>query len=238
MSSSGAARRIVSLACTHTETLHALGVASQLVGVDCFSDFPRQLTDGLPKIDPWLSEFEVERAKIEALQPDLLVLSYPFQGELLAAKPLDGVEVVTLDAPTGKEWMQEMFEQFRLLGEKVGASAAAEAIISNMSADFEQIKQTRPSKADLTFFLEMDHCLYSAGRESLVSRVLTDVVGLQNCVEGDELYPQLSTEHVVGLRPSLWFVAHNDEQTFAESQPEAAARLTARGVNLTLKMVY
>jgi iron complex transport system substrate-binding protein len=223
------ARRIISLACTHTETLHALGVSKQLVGVDCFSDWPQKLVNGLPQIDPWFADPDAALQKIRELDPDLLVLSYPFQQEVLKASPLDGVEVVTLDAPVGDQWMHEMFNQYRLLGDKTGAGAAAEAIINEMKKEFGEIKASLQDHNETTptFFLEMDHELYTAGEATLVSRVLTDVVGMDNCVAGHELYPQLRMEDVLELQPDLWFVAHKDEQTFAESQPDAAAKFSA-----------
>ena len=64
------AMRIVSLACSNTEIVCALGCADLLVGVDDHSDFPTDVVGPLPKVGPDL-DIDVER--VAALEPDLVL---------------------------------------------------------------------------------------------------------------------------------------------------------------------
>lgn len=44
--------RLVSLACSNTEIVCALGLAERLVAVDDHSDFPAAVVAGLPRVGP------------------------------------------------------------------------------------------------------------------------------------------------------------------------------------------
>ena len=69
--------RIVSLACSNTEIVHALGCGDLLVGVDDHSDWPPELVDPLPKVGPDL-DIDVER--VAALEPDLVLATLTVPG--------------------------------------------------------------------------------------------------------------------------------------------------------------
>ena len=69
--------RIVSLACSNTEIVCALGCADLLVGVDDHSDFPTDVVGPLPKVGPDL-DIDVER--VAALEPDLVLATLTVPG--------------------------------------------------------------------------------------------------------------------------------------------------------------
>lgn len=69
--------RVVSLACSNTEIVCALGCASLLVGVDAHSDYPEPVVRALPRVGPDL-DIDVERVK--ALRPDLVLASLTVPG--------------------------------------------------------------------------------------------------------------------------------------------------------------
>ncbi|MEL7059425.1 MAG: helical backbone metal receptor [Acidobacteriota bacterium] len=69
--------RIVSLTCSNTEIVAALGRAGDLVGVDDHSDFPAAELEGLERVGPDLS-IDVER--VAALKPDLVLASLTVPG--------------------------------------------------------------------------------------------------------------------------------------------------------------
>src|SRR3981189_2307643 len=70
------ARRIVSLAASITEILHALGLGRRIVGVDRWSDYPPRVID-LPRVG---SDLRVDVSLVAALKPDLVVASLHVPG--------------------------------------------------------------------------------------------------------------------------------------------------------------
>jgi iron complex transport system substrate-binding protein len=88
--------RIVTLACSNTEIVCALGCADQLVGVDEHSDYPETVVAKLPKVGPDLG---VDVAKVAALKPDLVIASLTVPGHERIVEDLEkaGLPVVALE---------------------------------------------------------------------------------------------------------------------------------------------
>lgn len=93
--------RVVSLACSNTEIVCALGCADLLVGVDDHSDFPPDVVARLPRVGPDLTP---DIARVTALEPDLVLATLTVPGhervieELEAAGlPYIAPEPVSLD---------------------------------------------------------------------------------------------------------------------------------------------
>src|SRR5258708_7884509 len=64
-------RRIVSIAPSNTEILHALGLGRRIVGVDRWSDYPPGVLR-LPRVG---SDLRVDVERVTALEPELVVAS-------------------------------------------------------------------------------------------------------------------------------------------------------------------
>lgn len=88
--------RIVTLACSNTEIVCALGCGDQLVGVDEHSDYPKDVVAKLPKVGPDLG---VDVAKVTALRPDLVIASLTVPGHERIVDELEkaGLPVVALE---------------------------------------------------------------------------------------------------------------------------------------------
>lgn len=122
-------RRVVSLACSNTEIVAALGCADLLVGVDDHSDFPVDVVAALPKVGPDLG-IDVER--VAALRPDLVLATLTVPGhekvvaELEAAGlPFIAPEPVSLD---------DVYRDVREIGELLGVDDRARALVERMQA--------------------------------------------------------------------------------------------------------
>lgn len=80
--------RVVSLTCSNTEIVAALGAGDQLVGVDDHSDYPEDLVASLPRVGPDLG---IDVDAVARLRPDLVLASLTVPGhervvdQLLAA---------------------------------------------------------------------------------------------------------------------------------------------------------
>ncbi|MSP63231.1 MAG: cobalamin-binding protein [Myxococcales bacterium] len=69
--------RVVSIACSNTEIVHALGCADLLVGVDDHSDYPEELVARLPRLGPDLAP---DLDRVAALEPDLVLATLTVPG--------------------------------------------------------------------------------------------------------------------------------------------------------------
>jgi len=87
-STSGPARRVVSLVPNVTEMLFAVGAGSQVVGVSSYDDFPPE-TKTLPRVGALL---DPDTERIFSLRPDLVIV-YGSQSELEAQFTRAGIRV-------------------------------------------------------------------------------------------------------------------------------------------------
>ncbi len=83
--------RIVTLTCSNTELVCALGRAAWLVGCDEHSDHPAEVVATLPRVG---KDLDVDAARVAALNPDLVLASLTVPGhekvvERLAREKLD-----------------------------------------------------------------------------------------------------------------------------------------------------
>src|SRR5258706_2399073 len=69
--------RVVSLTCSNTEIVCALGLAECLVGVDNHSDYPVDVVTPLPRVGP---DLDIDVDRVRALEPDLVLASLTVPG--------------------------------------------------------------------------------------------------------------------------------------------------------------
>ena len=122
--------RIVSLAPSNTEILYALGVEDQVVAVTRFCDYPRA-AQAKEKVGSWIA---TEPEKLEALEPDLILTSY-FMPEPLRKWRGPG-QVLHYEPKT----LWDVFESIRSIGQAVGATDRAEAVVRTMKEGFDAIR--------------------------------------------------------------------------------------------------
>lgn len=118
--------RVVSLTCSNTEIVAALGLAHLLVGVDDHSDWPPEVVAGLPRVGPDL-EIDVER--VAALRPDLVLASLTVPGHEKVVESLDraGLPYVAPEPTSLAEVARDVRDVARLLGEPERGEAVAAA---------------------------------------------------------------------------------------------------------------
>src|SRR5690606_2605202 len=140
--------RIVSLACSNTEIVCALGCGDLLVGVDDHSDHPPEVVGPLPKVGP---DLDIDVDRVAALEPDLVLATLTVPGhervvERLEAAGLPFVapEPVSLD---------DVYRDIRDIGGRMGVPERAETLVADMrralrpptDADADEDGSGRPS---------------------------------------------------------------------------------------------
>lgn len=122
--------RVVSLACSNTEIVHALGCADLLVGVDDHSDWPPEVVDPLPKVGP---DLEIDVEKVAALEPDLVLATLTVPGHEKVVEELEAAGLPFI-APEPVS-IQDVYRDIRDMAEHLGVPERAEGVIQEMRAE-------------------------------------------------------------------------------------------------------
>ncbi len=124
--------RLVSLACSNTEIVAALGRADLLVGVDDHSDYPAEVVGPLPRVGP---DLEVDIEKVVALEPDLVLASLTVPGHEVV---VDGLREAGLPfiAPR-PESLADVYGDILRIGGLLDAEREAAVLVGDMQGALE-----------------------------------------------------------------------------------------------------
>lgn len=119
--------RLVSLTCSNTEIVCALGCADWLVGVDDYSDHPADVVARLPRVGPDLG---VDIAKVAALEPDLVLASLTVPGH---EKVLEGLEAAGLPYVAPEPvCLEDVYRDVETLAARLGVPERARVVVESM----------------------------------------------------------------------------------------------------------
>lgn len=122
--------RIVSLACSNTEIVCALGCADLLVGVDDHSDFPEDVVARLPKVGP---DLEIDVEAVAALEPDLVLATLTVPGHEKVVERLEAAGLPFL-APEPVS-LEDVYRDIHDIGARLGVPERATELVSRMRAE-------------------------------------------------------------------------------------------------------
>jgi len=211
------AGRIVSLSATHTEMLYAVGAESQIAATDLTSNYPEE-AESTVKVDAF--NFSIE--EIAALDPDLVVLAFDFQGEIEALERVGIPSLLLEPAAT----LEEAYDQILKVGTVTGHQEEAERLIDEMSGEVESILGSAPGFVEPpSVYHEVDATLFSPNSASLPGDLYRRF-GLVNIADEvpDETgsgYVQLSGEFIIESDPVIIFLG---DAAFGESADSLSAR--------------
>lgn len=203
--------RVVSLACSNTEIVHALGCGHLLVGVDDHSDFPPELVDPLPKVGP---DLEIDVEKVAALEPDLVLATLTVPGhENVVARleeaglPFIAPEPVSLD---------DVYRDIREIAGLLGVEARGEALLAEMQAELGEGPPPEPDPDAPTVLIQWwPKPVITPGRLSWAHEVLLRAGG-RNPLGAEEVKSRpLPNQEVAELAPDAivlsWCGVHPDK---------------------------
>jgi iron complex transport system substrate-binding protein len=124
--------RIVSLACSNTEIVCALGRAGLLVGVDDHSDYPPEVVGLLPKVGP---DLDIDVARVAALKPDLVLATLTVPGHEKVVERLEAAGLPYI-APEPVS-LEDVYRDIRDIGGRIGAADRAEELVAEMRVALE-----------------------------------------------------------------------------------------------------
>jgi iron complex transport system substrate-binding protein len=122
--------RVVSLACSNTEIVCALGCEGFLVGVDDHSDYPVEVVRSLPRMGP---DLDIDVEKVAALEPDLVLATLTVPGHERVVEKLDAAGLPYV-APEPVS-VEDVYRDVRDIGRLLEVTQRAEALVTAMRAE-------------------------------------------------------------------------------------------------------
>lgn len=192
--------RVVSLACSNTEIVCALGCAELLVGVDSHSDRPAEVIAELPRVGP---DLQIDVEAVCDLAPDLVLasLTVPGHERVVAELEAAGLEVLAPEPVS----LADVYASIREIAHALGVPERGEALIGELRAELIEAYggAFRPS----ILVQWWNRPTIAPGRLSWVHDLLT-LVGARNPL-GDETVKSrpLTDDEVAALNPDAIVVS-------------------------------
>jgi iron complex transport system substrate-binding protein len=130
--------RLVSLTCSNTEIVWALGKSELLVGVDDHSDFPADVVGRLPRVGP---DLDIDVARVAELRPDLVLASLTVPGHERIVERLERARLPFI--ATEPVSIADVYADISRVGALLDASHTAERVVDEMRAELECTEPAR-----------------------------------------------------------------------------------------------
>lgn len=127
-------RRIVSLACSNTEILCALGGADLLVGVDDHSDHPPEVVSRLPRVGPDLTP---DLDRVAALEPDLVLatLTVPGHERVVAGLEERGLPAIAPEPVS----LEDVYRDILEIARRIGTESRGQRLVAELRAEIRPL---------------------------------------------------------------------------------------------------
>ncbi|HLI79631.1 MAG TPA: ABC transporter substrate-binding protein [Candidatus Binataceae bacterium] len=206
------ADRIVTLVPSVTETLFALGVGDEVVGVSSFDDYPPQVRN-LPKVGSFLTP---NLEAIAALRPTLVIgrgISSN-QRELRAMRAM-GYEVLTIEDDS----LAQIEQSIRTIGARLGKSQQASTVIASIEASVNDVRaRVGPFPEPRTLMLVGHQPIVAVGPGTFLDDLLK-IARADNIADASsQQWPQLSMEFIVAMRPEVIIDGQMGSEAVSPSQ--------------------
>lgn len=201
-------RRIVSLVPSQTELLADLGLHDRVVGITKFCVRPQAWFQEKQRVGGTKT---LDFAKIEALQPDLLIGNKEenerAQIEYLAEKhPVWMSDIGTL---------ADALDMIRSLGHLTGTFAQAEAIAQKIEAGFAAFRPPATARRlPSVAYLIWRKPYMAAGSGTFIHEMLGEA-GFENVFAGRARYPEIAADELAAARPDVLLLS-SEPYPFAE----------------------
>lgn len=181
--------RIVSLACSNTEIVHALGCAHLLVGVDDHSDWPPDVVDPLPRLGP---DLDIDVEAVAALEPDLVLATLTVPGH---ERVVGGLEAAALPwvAPEPTS-LEDVYRDIREIADLIGVPGRGEALVASMREELDAPEP--PPDAPRILVQWWPKPVIAPGRRSWATDVL-HAAGARNPLEHEDVKSRPVTDREI-----------------------------------------
>lgn len=213
------ARRIVSLAPNITELVFALGAGNAVAGCCQHSNYPPE-TQSLPRVG---SYYRPDLELIVTLRPDLcLAVQDGTPGIVLERLEQLGIPVLTLNPQS----LEGLREALLLLGAALDRREEAERLAADMDERLARVDAAVAAHLRLrghrpTVLVQVQASPFMVAARGTYPAELVERTGGYIPLQGSVMYPRLSAEDLLTLKPDV-IIAPGDDARQPESQHGAA----------------
>ncbi|NYF80055.1 ABC transporter substrate-binding protein [Granulicella arctica] len=227
--------RIVSTAPSITETLFALGLGDQVVGVSRFCNFPLSVQK-LPKVGTYLTP---DAEAIARLAPDLVVLQRT-SSELTGR--LQVLQIPFIQVPHGT--LSDVFTAIELIAKAAAIAERAPILINRIKSDLAAIQAKAKGFSSPRVLVVIDRRpgmltdFTAVGPGNYLEQLL-EIAGGTNVLAkaGLPQYPRISLETVFQSDPDVIVDLSGEQESEADRQASSSRTLALWGQNTQLAAV-
>jgi ABC-type Fe3+-hydroxamate transport system substrate-binding protein len=188
-------KRIISIVPSQSELLWDLGLREELVGITKFCIHPPQMFNSIERVGGTKT---LNLEKIRALKPDVIIGNKEEneQSQILELQqefPVWMSDIFTL---------QDALQMMEGIGALVNKTQQAETIKNTIQKSFINL----PHKQESVLYLIWNKPYMAAGKATFIGDMLSKI-GLQNVLEQNSRYPELTIEVIKALNPELVFLS-------------------------------
>lgn len=194
--------RIVSLTCSNTEIVAALGLGEALVGVDDHSDWPGELLSPLPRLGP---DLQIDLDALEALEPDLVLASLTVPGHETVLEGLEqrGIPHMALDPSS----VEDICRDIEAIALRTGVAGRAAPVVAELREAMAGSSAPPPADAPRILIQWWPRPVISPGRESWASDAVRAAGGVHVLDHEEVKSRPLEDAEVAGLAPDVIIIA-------------------------------
>lgn len=191
--------RIVSICPSNTELIGCLGLASSLVGVDNYSDWPEQVKE-LPRLGP---DLDIDIDAVERLRPDLVLasLTVPGMEKNIAGLRERGLPFITLNPDS----LDDIGRNLLLLGEATNVPDTAKQVYDRyhgLLAEYRE-RSRRIEERPSVYWEWWPKPVYTPGGANWLTEI-SDLAGARNLFADDaRASVQTDWDDVRGRNPDI-----------------------------------
>jgi iron complex transport system substrate-binding protein len=218
------AARIVSLAPSNTEILHAVGAGRQVVGGTTFDNYPPEARShtSIGGMTPKSINLEA----VTALRPDLVLATSGVQEPIIAPLERLGLTVVALDATDFAGVVRNIRTVGRLTGHSADAEQLANGFLDRVAAVGRRVAARRSPRPKVLYLLREDP-LMTAGPATFIGQMIEAAGGINVFGDVTTRFPRPSEEEILARAPEIILCTHG--AMTAGEQHDEARRQAIRG---------
>jgi len=228
-------RRIVSTAPSITETLFALGLGDQVVGVSRYCDYPPQVAK-LPKVGSYIKP---DLEAIARLAPDLVVIQI---ASLDLTNRLKALHIAFVEVPHGS--LDDVFTGIQIIATAAGVPNRSSSLIGQIRGSLQAIQakaRAMPSSRVIAIVNRRQGTLTdltAVGPDNYLNQIL-EIAGATNLLAKPDLphYPHISLETILREDPDVVLDLSSVQDTEAMRQAARPEVLSLWEQNKSLKAV-
>jgi iron complex transport system substrate-binding protein len=196
-SPAGSVPRIIPLAPSVTETLFALGLGDEVVGVSQYCDYP-PVVRKLPRIGSFLSP-NIEA--IAGLRPTV-VIGLSTSSDYREVRALKAMGIATLMVDDSS--VASIEQSIIAIGAETGRSEAARQLDERLQAHLHAVAARVSKGPQRSVLMVVGHQpMVAVGRDNFLNQLLTLAHALNIAATSDQAWPRLSLEYIIARAPDV-----------------------------------